>query len=98
LNATGAAGPGGPEFAEFQKDAEENHDVEFLTAVADLPPVPEGRKRLALISGRTADNPRFLNEAIKVGSHLTQLSLQHMRVVLFTNTILFAGRMYHNLP
>lgn len=63
----GAAGPGGPEFAEFQKDAEENHHVVFITSVADLPSVPEGTKRLALISGRTADNPRFLKEAIKAG-------------------------------
>ncbi|KAI2510957.1 hypothetical protein MHU86_3429 [Fragilaria crotonensis] len=63
----GAAGPGGPEFAEFQKEAEENHHVVFITSVADLPSVPEGSKRLALISGRTADNPRFLKEAIKAG-------------------------------
>jgi hypothetical protein len=34
-----------------------------------LPPVPDGNKRLALISGRTADNPRFLGEAIKVRSY-----------------------------
>jgi len=33
-------------------------------SLADLPPVPEGVKRLALISGRTADNPRLLKEAI----------------------------------
>ena len=68
LDKLGATGPGGPEFAEFQKEAEENDGVEFISAVADLPPVPDGNKRLALISGRTADNPRFLSEAIKVRS------------------------------
>lgn len=63
---TGASGPGGPEFAEYQKETESEHGVEFLTSVAALPAVPEGRKRMALISGRTADNPRLMGEAIKV--------------------------------
>jgi len=39
----------------------------FLKSVADLPPVAEGAKRLALISGRTADNPRLLEECIAAG-------------------------------
>jgi predicted dehydrogenase len=63
----GASGPGGPEFAEFQKKSAEEHGVEFYKSVSDLPAVVEGRKRLALISGRTADNPRLLGEAIKAG-------------------------------
>jgi hypothetical protein len=62
----GASGPGGKEFAEFQKQTEEEHGVAFHKSLADLPPVPEGVKRLALISGRTADNPRLLSEATKV--------------------------------
>lgn len=66
LLLSGASGPGGPEFAEYQKETEAEHGVEFLTSVAALPAVPEGRKRMALISGRTADNPRLMGEAIKV--------------------------------
>jgi predicted dehydrogenase len=63
----GASGPGGPEFAEFQKKTEEEHGVRFLTSVGALPEKAEGVKRMALISGRTADNPRLLGECIKAG-------------------------------
>jgi hypothetical protein len=61
----GANGPGGLEFAEFRKETEENEGVQFLKSVKDLPPIAEGKKRLALISGRTADNPRLLTECIE---------------------------------
>lgn len=67
LILTGADGPGGAEFGEFKKDAEEKHGVGFYKSMADLPAVPEGKKRLALISGRTADNPHLLSECIKFG-------------------------------
>jgi len=63
----GSSGPGGPEFAEFQKETEEEHGVVFAKSLDDLPDVPEGGSRLALISGRTGDNPRLLGEAIKAG-------------------------------
>jgi predicted dehydrogenase len=60
----GASGPGGKEFGEFKAKAESEHGVQFFTSVSDLPPVQEGRNRLALISGRTADNPRLLTDSI----------------------------------
>eukprot|EP00529_Nitzschia_sp_RCC80_P031678 CAMPEP_0113458160 /NCGR_PEP_ID=MMETSP0014_2-20120614/9779_1 /TAXON_ID=2857 /ORGANISM="Nitzschia sp." /LENGTH=367 /DNA_ID=CAMNT_0000349675 /DNA_START=111 /DNA_END=1214 /DNA_ORIENTATION=- /assembly_acc=CAM_ASM_000159 len=63
----GAEGPGGPEFAEFQKEAEGKDGVQFFKSVKDLPAVAEGKNRLALISGRTADNPRLLTECIDNG-------------------------------
>lgn len=63
----GKDGPGGPEFAEYAKKAEADHGVQFFTALKDLPPVAEGKKRLALISGRTADNPRLLKESLDAG-------------------------------
>ncbi|KAG7343279.1 hypothetical protein IV203_021224 [Nitzschia inconspicua] len=63
----GAEGPGGPEFAEFRKETEEKEGIQFFMSVADLPPVAEGKNRLALISGRTADNPRLLTECIANG-------------------------------
>ena len=66
ISSLGSTGPGGADFLAFRDEAAQQDQVEFFTSVADLPPVPEGRKRLALISGRTADNPRFLNEAIQV--------------------------------
>ena len=63
----GATGPGGPEFKEFQKNTEEEFGVEFFKSLGELPPVPEGKKRMALVSGRTADNPRLLGQAIAAG-------------------------------
>jgi predicted dehydrogenase len=61
----GATGPGGPEFTAYKEKAAAEHGVQFFTSLADLPET--GKKRLALISGRTADNPRLLNEALKSG-------------------------------
>lgn len=63
---TGKDGPGGPEFAEYKSESEAKYGVQFFTSLSDLPPVAEGKKRLALVSGRTADNPRLLDESIKV--------------------------------
>lgn len=63
----GAEGPGGPEFGEFAKKAAEEHGVGFHKSLADLPAVADGVKRLALISGRTVDNPRLMSEAIAAG-------------------------------
>jgi predicted dehydrogenase len=60
----GGDGPGGAEFREFMKE-QEKEGVLFATAMDQLPP-PE-QPRLALISGRTADNPRLLSEAIATG-------------------------------
>ncbi|KAL7513485.1 hypothetical protein ACHAWX_000773 [Stephanocyclus meneghinianus] len=69
----GASGPGGAEFAEFKTKSEEEHGVQFYTSVADLPPVADGVKRLALISGRTVDNPRLLQESIAAGCSVVYL-------------------------
>lgn len=66
LHYSGAGGPGGPEFKAFQDEASGKEGIQFFTALADLPPVADGKKRLALISGRTADNPKFLPQCIKV--------------------------------
>jgi len=61
----GATGPGGPEFKEYADKASKEHGVVFLTKLSDLPKTD--KKRLALVSGRTADNPRLLSEAISNG-------------------------------
>jgi hypothetical protein len=66
LIGTGAKGPGGPEFTAYKEKAAADHGVQFFTSMADLPPVADGKKRLALISGRTADNPSLLSQCIKV--------------------------------
>lgn len=61
----GAEGPGGPEFKAWEAETEEKYGVKFATSLDDLP--PPTAPRLALISGRTADNPRLLEESIKAG-------------------------------
>jgi hypothetical protein len=58
----GASGPGGPEFAAWAEDAKSRHGTVFGTSVGDLP--PPRQPRCALISGRTADNPRLFTECI----------------------------------
>lgn len=64
----GASGPGGAEFMKFKTNCEAEHGVQFYTSLGDVPSVVEGgMKRLALISGRTADNPKLLSEAIAAG-------------------------------
>jgi len=62
----GADGPGGDDFKACQAEWESTYGVEFATSLSDLPE-PKA-PRLALISGRTADNPRLLSEAIATGS------------------------------
>merc|ERR1740139_1819534 len=60
----GATSPGGPEFLETQAEWSAL-GVEFHTSLSALP--PPNAPRLALISGRTADNPALLSEAIAQG-------------------------------
>ena len=62
----GGEGPGGPEFKEWQAESEAKYGVKFATSLEDLP--PPAAPRLALISGRTADNPRLLTESIAHGA------------------------------
>jgi len=69
----GATGPGGPEFTEFKDKTEAEHGVQFHTSLSAVPKVADGVKRLALISGRTVDNPKLLTEAIKAGCSVIYL-------------------------
>jgi len=61
----GAETPGGPEFKECQAEWTEKYGVKFTTSLSELPP-PKA-PRMALISGRTADNPALLSESIAQG-------------------------------
>lgn len=62
----GKDSPAGQDFATWQSEAEAKYGVKFATALSDLP--PPVAPRLALISGRTADNPRLLTESIANGA------------------------------
>jgi predicted dehydrogenase len=61
----GAEGPGGPEFKQWEAETEAKYGTKFVTSLDSLP--APAQPRLALISGRTADNPRLLEESIKAG-------------------------------
>jgi predicted dehydrogenase len=62
----GKDSPAGQDFAEFKSEAEAKYGVKFASSLQELP--PPSAPRLALISGRTADNPRLLTESIRSGA------------------------------
>lgn len=64
----GADSDPGRDFAEWQTTVKKDYpETKFGMSLKDLPPSSGEEPRLALISGRTADNPRLLKEAIDVG-------------------------------
>ena len=62
----GADSEAGKDFGVWQSESEAKYGTKFAVSLDDLPP-PEA-PRLALISGRTADNPRLLSESIAHGA------------------------------
>mmetsp|Transcript_43330 Transcript_43330/g.125261 ORF Transcript_43330/g.125261 Transcript_43330/m.125261 type:complete len:406 (-) Transcript_43330:47-1264(-) len=62
----GSDSPAGQDFKTWQDETEAKYGTKFTASLDDLPP-PEA-PRLALISGRTADNPRLLSESIAHGA------------------------------
>jgi len=62
----GADSDAGKEFGEWQSESETKYGTKFAVSLDELP--PPGAPRLALISGRTADNPRLLSESIAHGA------------------------------
>ena len=62
----GSDSPPGQDFKVFQEETEAEFGVNFAKSLEELPP-PKA-PRLALISGRTADNPRLLTESIASGA------------------------------
>ena len=64
----GSTSPGGEDFSSFVRETTSSgKGVRFLTKVADMPEVSPGTSKLALLAGRTADNPRLLREAVAAG-------------------------------
>ena len=62
----GADSPGGESFAEL-KNEWEKRGINFHSSVSTVSASAVGGQKVALISGRTADNPRLLKEVIEVG-------------------------------
>ena len=63
----GADSPPGKAFNAWAELVAESHNVDFHKSVNDIPKPQAGVPTLALISGRTADNPRLLREVIDQG-------------------------------
>lgn len=61
----GAESPPGAVFAQWAEETSKR-GVTFCKSVSEVPP-PTDAPRMALISGRTADNPRLLREVIEAG-------------------------------
>jgi len=57
-----ATGPGGPEFGKWAEESTAKYGTSFDTSLGNLPEPKQ--PRCALISGRTADNPRLFTESI----------------------------------
>lgn len=53
------------QFNEWATETAAKYGTNFLSSVSDLP--DPAQPRVALISGRTADNPRLLGECIEAG-------------------------------
>jgi len=68
----GASGPGGSEFAAWRTAVASSHpSVSFVESLSSVPAA--SGPRVALISGRTADNPRLLTESIDNGCNTIYL-------------------------
>jgi predicted dehydrogenase len=67
----GKDSPAGQDFAEWQAEAESKYGTKFVKSLEELPPATA--PRLALISGRTADNPSLLTKSIASGAKCVYL-------------------------
>jgi len=62
----GSDSEAGKEFGEWQADVQSKYECKFAASLEELP--PSSAPRLALISGRTADNPALLTASIAHGA------------------------------
>jgi len=66
-------GSDSPDAASFKEWSSQHPEVRFHKAVADMPKPSPGTSKLALIAGRTADNPHLLEEVIAQGCQTVYL-------------------------
>ena len=68
LSETGKASPGYAEFIEFKENLEATKGVKFFETVEEVPAAEnESVKRIAIISARTADNPKLFVGCLGIG-------------------------------
>jgi len=65
----GKNSPGSTEFNAFKEELETNNGIKFFSRVQDVPPASKDgiKKRLAIISARTADNPELFSACLDIG-------------------------------
>lgn len=69
MSKTGKSSPGADVFEAWRKTMESQKGVKFYETVREVPPVQEGERRLAIISARTADNPKLFADCLEIGCH-----------------------------
>lgn len=66
--------PGADDFAAWKKTLEETKGIQFFETVQEVPTPPvEGERRMAIISARTADNPKLFDACLSIGCHSVYL-------------------------
>lgn len=71
MSSAGRASPGGDDFWGWKKTVEESSrgGIRLFETVRQVPPRVEGERRLAIISARTADNPKLFEDCLDIGCH-----------------------------
>jgi hypothetical protein len=98
MSEEGKNSPGGEDFAAWRKTLEETKGIQFFQHVQSVPSPSssssssaqeeQGERRMAIISARTADNPKLFADCLSIGCHSIYLEkpgaptvqeLEHMR-------------------
>ena len=70
MSAAGKSSPGYDDFVQFKEKLEASNAIKFFSTVEEVPPNEDpNTKRLAIISARTADNPKLFASCLGLGCH-----------------------------
>uniref|UniRef100_A0A6U6H1H6 Gfo/Idh/MocA-like oxidoreductase N-terminal domain-containing protein n=1 Tax=Odontella aurita TaxID=265563 RepID=A0A6U6H1H6_9STRA len=73
LSDAGSSAPGAEDFETWRTTLEKENGVRFHSAVEDVPPLAEGEKRMAVVAGRTGDNPSLFRSCLGAGCSVIYL-------------------------
>lgn len=69
MSEAGAKSPGGVDFTAWKTSLESTQGIQFSETTAGIPPPADGERRLAIISARTADNPKLFADCLAMKCH-----------------------------
>ena len=69
MSEAGSKSNGAEEFNAWKTKQEAERGIQFFATVSEVPAPAEGDRRLGVISARTSDNPKLLEQCIKIGCH-----------------------------